>query len=84
MKADAAVIALCDGASESAFARSWAQILADAFVGRPLDLSELDGPSLTGWLEPCEEKWSQAVPWERIPWHGEAKTRAARWRRCWP
>ncbi len=73
---DVARIALCDGASESAFARSWAQILADAFISRPIDLSELTGPSLTGWLEPCEEQWSQAVPWDRIPWHGEAKTRA--------
>ena len=74
--ADEARIALCDGASESAFARSWAQILVDAFVRRPLDLSELSGPALTGWLGPCEKKWSQTVPWERIPWHGEAKTRA--------
>ena len=74
--ADEARIALCDGASESAFARSWAQILVDDFVRRPLDLSELSGPVLTSWLKPCEKKWSQAVPWERIPWHGEAKTRA--------
>ena len=74
--ADEARIALCDGASESAFARSWAQILVDAFVRRPPDLSELSGRVLTGWLGPCEDKWRQAVPWERIPWHGEAKTRA--------
>ena len=74
--ADAARIALCDGASESAFSREWAEILCDAFVRRPLDLSELDGPSLAGWLEPCEQEWNQAVPWDRIPWHGEAKARA--------
>ena len=52
------------------------QILVDAFVRRPPDLSELSGPVLSGWLGPCENKWSQAVPWVRIPWHGEAKTRA--------
>ena len=74
--ANEARIALCDGASESAFARSWAQILVEAFVRRPPDLSDLSGPVLTGWLGPCEKKWSQAVPWEHIPWHGEAKTRA--------
>ena len=74
--ADSARIVLCDGASESAFAREWAEILSEAFVRRPLDLSELDGPSLTGWLEPCEREWNRAVPWDRIPWHGEAKTRA--------
>lgn len=76
VEADAARIALCDGASESAFARSWAQVLTDACVSRPLDLTELTSSSLAGWLGPCQEKWSQAVPWERIPWHGEAKTRA--------
>lgn len=69
-------IALSDGASESAFARPWAQILSCAFVRRPLDLSSLDEHSLEGWLRPCEEQWNSAVPWERIPWHGEAKTRA--------
>ena len=68
--------AVCDGASESAFARSWAQILVDALARRPLDLDNLDGPSFADWLEPCAEVWSGAVPWHRIPWHGEAKARA--------
>ncbi len=69
-------IVLCDGASESAFARSWAQILVNAFVDRPFDLTSLDGTSLSEWLGPCESEWNRAVPWDRIPWHGEAKTRA--------
>lgn len=69
-------IAVCDGASESAFAREWAEILADAFVHRPLDLDGLDGSSLATWLLPSQDKWNRQVPWERIPWHGEAKTRA--------
>lgn len=69
-------IALCDGASESAFAREWAQIIADAFVHSPLDLDNLDWPSAALWLKPCQEQWDSAVPWDRIPWHGEAKTRA--------
>ena len=71
-----AKIALSDGASESAFSRPWARILSDAFVRRPMDMSNLDGPSLAEWLKPCEEEWNRWVPWERIPWHGEAKTRA--------
>ena len=69
-------IALCDGASESAFAREWARILTRAFVYSPLDLSCLDDLSLRLWLRQCEAEWNRAVPWERIPWHGEAKTRA--------
>ena len=68
--------ALCDGASESAFAREWAHILARAFVYSPLDLPCLDDLSFRLWLRQCEEEWNRAVPWERIPWHGEAKTRA--------
>ena len=76
VRTNLARITVSDGASEAAFSREWAQILTDAFIRRPLDLSELDGPALTGWLGLCEQEWNQAVPWDRIPWHGEAKTRA--------
>ena len=76
LSAGRALMAICDGASEAAFSREWANILTDAFVSRPLDLENLDGPVVTNWLGPCESEWNEAVPWERIPWHGEAKTRA--------
>ena len=76
LAADTAWIALCDGASESAFARSWARILADGYVASPFDPSDLSCEDLAEWLEPCGNKWSEAVPWDRLPWHGEAKTRA--------
>ena len=76
VRANKARIVVCDGASESAFARNWAQILADAFVRRPFSFVDLNGLVLTGWLQPCEDQWSRMVPWDRIPWHGEAKTRA--------
>ena len=76
LSADQALLAICDGASEASFSREWANILADAFVSRPPDLENLDGPILTNWLGQCESEWNEAVPWERIPWHGEAKTRA--------
>ena len=69
-------IVVSDGASESAFARDWARILASAFVLRPLELDRLDDASLAEWLAPCGEEWSQVVPWGRLPWHGQAKTRA--------
>lgn len=68
-------IAVTDGASESAFAGRWAQILANAFVGGSLDLSNPSEQDLTEWLQPCEQKWNLSVPWDRIPWHGEAKAR---------
>ncbi len=68
-------VAVSDGASESAFARDWARILARAFVSRPMPLDGLDGASFNEWLVPCEEEWNGVVPWGRIPWHGQAKTR---------
>ena len=69
-------VAVSDGASESAFARQWAKILTDAFVDRPPDLSDLNADSLKRWLEPGQAEWHDGVPWDRIPWHGEAKARA--------
>ena len=71
-------VAVADGASESAFARPWAEILAKAFVApkSPLDLSGLTEESLKSWLKPRQDEWSRGVPWQRIPWHGEAKARA--------
>ena len=40
LSADRALMAICDGASEAAFSREWANILTDAFVSRPLDLEK--------------------------------------------
>ena len=68
--------AVSDGASESAFAREWANALTDAFVRRPPDLCGLTEDSLQDWLAQAQEEWNAVVPWDRIPWHGEAKARA--------
>lgn len=65
-------VALCDGASESAFARDWAGIVARRFVDRPLDIAGLDSRKLQEWLEPCQAAWNDRLP-EKIPWHGRAK-----------
>ncbi len=68
--------AVSDGASESAFAREWANLLAEAFVSRPPDISGLTRDKVRDWLASAQEEWSIGVPWDRIPWHGEAKARA--------
>ena len=73
---DTATIALSDGASESAFAKEWAHILVQGFVDSPLDPSRLDQSVLQNWLEDRTGQWDRVVPWDRIPWHGEAKARA--------
>ena len=69
-------VVVADGASESAFAREWANVLSDAFVDRPLDLRNLTEESLYAWLAAAQAEWHAGVPWDRVPWHGEAKARA--------
>ena len=69
-------VAVSDGASESAFAREWANALTDAFVTRPPELDAPTGDSLDEWLGPARDEWRAGVPWDRIPWHGETKARA--------
>ena len=69
-------IALCDGATESAFARPWAQALTRAFAQSPPNLPNLNPAALTQWLQRPQTEWRRAVPWHRLPWHGEAKARA--------
>ena len=68
--------AVSDGASESAFAKEWANVLADAFVSRTPDICGLTEDSMCDWLASAQEEWRVGVPWDRIPWHGEAKARA--------
>jgi hypothetical protein len=68
-------LAVSDGASESAFSREWAQILTHRFVSRAPVLSTFDWEGMTTWLDACGQEWSRGIPWDRIPWHGQAKTR---------
>ena len=83
MGVNTARIAVSDGASESAFARSWSHVLARAFVERPIAPPaqsatdyQIDQNALESWLAPGQQEWDGTVPWDRIPWHGEAKARA--------
>ena len=68
--------AVSDGASESAFAGEWANALTNAFASRPPDLSGLTEDAFNAWLAPAQDDWHSDVPWDRLPWHGEAKARA--------
>ena len=70
-------IAVSDGASQSAFARRWAGLLANAFAfADPPKLCTLNEGSFNEWLAPARKRWDTAVPWSRLPWHGKAKSRA--------
>jgi hypothetical protein len=61
--------AIADGASESSFARLWAQLLVEEFVqappGHPLPWAE--------WLSPLRKRWAEAVDGRSLPWYAEMK-----------
>ena len=42
----------------------------------PPDWWGLTEDALNAWLAAPREHWHEQVPWDRIPWHGEAKARA--------
>ncbi len=60
--------AVADGASESSFAATWAQLLADGFLAakrRPWrDLA---------WLAPARQRWAAEVDPRPLPWFAEEK-----------
>lgn len=61
--------AVADGATESIFARLWAEILARTFVQvRPRR-------GFREWLHQAQKQWCQAVPWTNLPWYAEEKAR---------
>ncbi len=55
--------AVADGASESAFAREWAQLLVGAFGRREMNVAHL------------QEQWQKSVGGKRLPWFLEKKAR---------
>jgi serine/threonine protein phosphatase PrpC len=57
--------AIADGASESAFADVWAQILVNAYV-------ETAGP-WSGWLADARKRWRSKCQERELPWYTEAK-----------
>ena len=80
---DTARIALSDGASESAFAKEWANILVRAYVDRPPDLTGSTHSTLESWLAPFQREWDEAVPWTSSLGMGRLKRGPALWRPCW-
>ncbi len=65
------VAAVCDGASEGIFARTWARLLADRFVAAGPDLAE---PALrSGWLDECRAAWKEAIGFPTLRWSQKNK-----------
>jgi len=68
--------AIADGASESSFARRWAELLAQGYVSLPPSLSRRRAQRFLEWLRPLREEWRATIPWATLPWYAEQKARA--------
>jgi hypothetical protein len=67
--AERGLYALADGASESGFARLWADLLVREFVRRP---EPQLGP-WASWLPALQQRWAQEVEHLDLPWYAEMK-----------
>ncbi|MGE0539965.1 MAG: hypothetical protein AB7R89_07280 [Dehalococcoidia bacterium] len=63
-------LAVADGASESSFARLWANLLVDAYVS-----GDLVAGTLTDQLRPLQQRWSAEVAAKPLPWYASEKAR---------
>jgi hypothetical protein len=62
--------AVADGASASAFARRWAQLLVHAYVD-----GNLQADSLESDLAPLQHRWSSSVDGRALPWYAVEQAR---------
>src|SRR5262249_2575446 len=64
--------AVADGASASAFARRWAQLLVRAYVAGALAAETLEDD-----LAPLQQRWSSEVEQRSLPWYAVEQARRA-------
>ncbi len=69
-------LAIADGATESSFARAWAQALTESFVADPAATQPPGIRRLQNWLRPLQSAWHAGVAWDRLPWFAEDKARS--------
>jgi hypothetical protein len=62
--------AVADGASASAFARLWAQLLVRAYVA-----GEIGADSIENDLQPIQAQWSDVVGRRQLPWYAAEQAR---------
>ena len=67
---DALRIAVADGASETSFARQWAELLVQGFVHEAPTVV-----ALTDWVAPLRAAWGEAQKGKATAWYSEAKAR---------
>jgi hypothetical protein len=64
-------LAVADGATESSFARMWAEILVEAYIGHPV----IDEEQLPEWLDHLRAQWHRGIDWGSLEWFALAKAR---------
>ena len=82
------VVAIADGATESSFARAWAESLVRGFTeanasmdaeeaptGSPAD-DPWDREAIQRRVTPLQEEWRNAIAWDQLPWFAEDKARS--------
>jgi len=69
--------AIADGATETSFAKQWAQSLVQAFISNPPPFpSETNWRErLEGWLRPIQQSWEEGIDWENLAWFAVEKAR---------
>jgi hypothetical protein len=73
--------AIADGATESSFAKQWAQLLTSGFVVNPGPLLRKGERRsrkswILEWLAPLQEAWHQGIDLNALPWFAEEKARS--------
>ncbi|HXG09524.1 MAG TPA: hypothetical protein VNK04_07015 [Gemmataceae bacterium] len=66
---DRGYFAIADGASESSFARQWAELLVQQFVRAPAHRRR----RWVSWLRPLQQQWLDQVGSRPLPWYAEMK-----------
>jgi hypothetical protein len=80
-------IAIADGATESSFARAWAEALVNGFaappstepgedVSAPPTAEPWDADTLRDWIVPLQSAWHGRIAWDSLPWFAEDKARS--------
>jgi len=77
---EAGRFAIADGATESCFARQWAQLLTTGFLANPHCLAGTGRRKtrkirISEWLAPLQSAWQKGIDWETLPWYAREKTR---------
>ena len=70
MEPSALRFAVADGASETSFAKEWAELLVARFIAAPPQPADL-----RAWVEPMQATWAQSHLEKPAAWYAEQKAR---------